>query len=211
MISPLDVEPFVEPVAGKLVHKAMRAGFAISYEAILDGIVQCDLPMSRIHHGEALRNPIAWEIRGVLHIASIQMLALHADEAVVCRAVQSDHGARSQESLRRHEDEARLTPTTAGASHAARPHAHTFLVPPPVIQGHLPVPFYPGCEDLGQPAARKRVDNGSQVPGKFAKRSGACLAGGARPSEPRFRDIWVFLRLVWGYLEDFCRVILVLL
>ena len=100
------VPPLGIPVTGKLIHQPVRAYGTDSDEAIVDAVVQGNLPMSCIHHGEPLPSPpVRGDFLGRSFGTSLQASPMHGHVAVLDLAVQGDCGTWNQEFLSWHDAE----------------------------------------------------------------------------------------------------------
>ena len=62
-------------------------------EAVMGSVVEGDLTIAGVHHGEALPDPIGRQVVEVPHLTPLQFSPIHGDITIVYATVQGHHGA----------------------------------------------------------------------------------------------------------------------
>ena len=113
VVSRQDGEALREPVMREgIVTVSDRADGHISirahlHVAVVESIVQGNLTIPCVHHGEALKGPPVWHVKvGILLFAEVHVVRVHVYKAPVICIVQGHHGAWLEEGFEVHDAEA---------------------------------------------------------------------------------------------------------
>ena len=167
----VQANPPVEDVTSRhhgevLPGEGMRARAHISIVAhlhvpVVKSIVQGDLPIPCVHHGEALIGPRVWQVKvGILLFAEAHVVGVHVYKAPVRLIVKGHHRAWLEEGFEVHDAEALPMPregvprpcgtvTTGASGNALQIHKAVVLG---IVQADLPIHGGPNLPFRGIPS-----------------------------------------------------------